>query len=170
MQAVQVSLRQCIDLITLFAPISTPFNRLMSIFRCRHGRMGSPFTRDNETYCTCMSCGARRQFNVKSGRWLGHIIILLLAHFTIPSPLTVTAKRKVQMEKDNLLGMEVRIRRGWHGGRTGKVTVFDRHKGQASYVEIKVQLDGSGQIINIPSEEELEKLNELPVDSALQRR
>ena len=75
------------------------------------------------------------------------------------------------MEKDNLLGVEVRIRRGWHGGRTGKVTVFDRHKGQASsYVEIKVQLDGSGQIINIPSEEELEKLNELPVDSALQRR
>src|SRR3954463_7014996 len=59
------------------------------------------------------------------------------------------------MEKDNLLGVEVRIRRGWHGGRTGKVTVFDRHKGQtSSYVEIKVQLDGSRQIINMPGAEE----------------
>lgn len=84
------------------------------------------------------------------------------------SPGTVIAKRKVMMSKDNLLGARVRIRRGWYGGRTGKVTVFDRHKGlSSSYVEIKVQLDGSGQVINIPSEEELEKLNELPIDSAL---
>jgi len=73
------------------------------------------------------------------------------------------------MEKDNLLGAKVRIRRGWHGGRTGNVTVFDRHIGStSSYVEIKVQLDGSGQVINIQSEEELEKLNESLADSALQ--
>jgi hypothetical protein len=80
----------------------------------------------------------------------------------------VTTKRKVKMEKVNLLDAEVRIRRGWHGGRTGKVTVFDRHISPASsYVEIKVQLDGSGQVITISSEEELEKLNAIPLDAAL---
>ena len=69
------------------------------------------------------------------------------------------------MEKDNLLGAKVRIRRGWHGGRTGKVTVFDRHISSASsYVEIKVQLDGSGQVINVSSEEELENLNVISLD------
>lgn len=67
------------------------------------------------------------------------------------------------MEKDNLLGSAVRIRRGWHGGRTGKVIVFDLHRSLASsYIEIKVQLAGSGQVINISSEEELEKLTDLP--------
>lgn len=67
------------------------------------------------------------------------------------------------MERDNLLGAAVRIRRGWHGGRTGKVIVFDQHRSQVSAnLEIKVQLDGGGQIININSEEELEKLADLP--------
>jgi hypothetical protein len=33
--------------------------------------MGPPFTRDKETYCTCMSCGARRLFNVKLGKMVG---------------------------------------------------------------------------------------------------
>jgi len=67
------------------------------------------------------------------------------------------------MEKVNLMGMAVRIRHGWHGGRTGKVIVFNRHRSLASsYVEIKVQLDGSGQIINVSSEEELEKFTDLP--------
>ncbi len=33
----------------------------------------------------------------------------------IHSPKTVIAKRKVKMEKDDLLGAKVRIRRGWHG-------------------------------------------------------
>lgn len=80
---------------------------------------------------------------------------------------TTIAKRKIKMEKDNLLGAEVRIRRGWHGGRTGKVTVFERHGENSSYVEIKVQLDGSGQVIKIQSEEELEKLSNLSAGSAL---
>lgn len=67
------------------------------------------------------------------------------------------------MATDNLLGTAVRIRRGWHGGRTGKVIVCDRHGGfTTSYSVIKVQLDGSGQVININSVEELEKLAELP--------
>ena len=43
----------------------------MSIFRCRHAKMSAPFTRDSETYCTCMNCGARRQFNVERGKMKG---------------------------------------------------------------------------------------------------
>ena len=67
------------------------------------------------------------------------------------------------MGKDNLLGVAVRIRRGWHGGRTGKVIVFDQHRSQvSSNLEIKVQLDGGGQIININSEDDLEKLADPP--------
>ena len=66
------------------------------------------------------------------------------------------------MAIDNLLGATVRIRRGWHGGRTGKVIVCDQHKGfTSSYSAIKVQLDG-GQIVNINTVEELEKLTDLP--------
>jgi hypothetical protein len=65
------------------------------------------------------------------------------------------------MGKANLLGATVRIRRGWHEGRTGTVTVFDRDHGQtSSYAEIKVQLKGSGQIIKVSSEEELENLDD----------
>jgi hypothetical protein len=101
------------------------------------------------------------------GKWLGLITILLRLRFTIQfQKIAIT---KIKMEKDNLLGAKVRIRRGWHGGRIGKVTVFDRHNGQvSSHVEIKVQLDGSGQVINIPSEEELEKITEVLGGSALQ--
>jgi len=72
------------------------------------------------------------------------------------------------MSTDNLLGAAVRIRRGWHGGRTGKVTVFEQHGGPpSSYTVIKVQLDGSGQVININSVEELEKLTGLPSTQAV---
>jgi transcription elongation factor len=81
------------------------------------------------------------------------------------SARTLPKERRIKMEKDNLLGAPVRIRRGWHGGRTGIVTVFERHSGQtSSYVEIKVQLKGSGQIVTISSEEELDKIIESPVE------
>jgi hypothetical protein len=72
------------------------------------------------------------------------------------------------MAIDNLLGAMVRIRRGWHGGRTGKVTVCDQHHGFTStYCVIKVQLDGSGQIININNVEELENLTSRPLGLAV---
>ena len=71
------------------------------------------------------------------------------------------------MEKDNLLGAAVRIRRGWHGGRTGKVIVFEQHPSPTySYEVIKVQLDGSGQVVRINNNDELEKLDEFPIDAA----
>ena len=67
------------------------------------------------------------------------------------------------MATDNLLGAAVRIRRGWHGGRTGKVIVCDQHSGfTSSYSVIKVQLDGTGQVVSMNSVEELQKLTDLP--------
>ena len=73
------------------------------------------------------------------------------------------------MATDNLLGAEVRIRRGWHGGRTGRVIVCDRHSGfTASYSVIKVKLDGSGQVVNINTVEELEQLPDVTGVSAVQ--
>ena len=40
---------------------------LQGIFGCWHSDMNSPFTRDGETYRVCMSCGARRRFDLE--RW-----------------------------------------------------------------------------------------------------
>jgi hypothetical protein len=72
------------------------------------------------------------------------------------------------MSTDNLLGAAVRIRRGWHGGRTGKVTVFEQHGNVPStYTVIKVRLDGSGQVVNINSVEEVEKLTASPTTQAV---
>jgi hypothetical protein len=65
------------------------------------------------------------------------------------------------MATDNLLGAAVRIRRGWHGGRTGKVIVFEQSSGLPSYSVIKVQLDGSGQVVNINSVDELKRLTDM---------
>lgn len=63
------------------------------------------------------------------------------------------------MAIDNLLDSAVRIRRGRHGGRTGKVVVSDQRTGSySSYSVIKVQLDASGEIVDINSLDELEKL------------
>jgi hypothetical protein len=51
---------------------STPSRWLAQVFGCWHGRkMGAPFTLKNETYCTCMGCGARRRFNPGRQRMTG---------------------------------------------------------------------------------------------------
>jgi hypothetical protein len=72
-------------------------------------------------------------------------------------------RRKGNMATDNLLGAAVRIRRGWHGGKTGKVVVFEQSSGfPSSYSVIKVKLDGGGQVVNINIVEELEKLSDQP--------
>jgi len=73
------------------------------------------------------------------------------------------------MATDTLLGAAVRIRRGWQGGMTGKVIVCEQGGGlTSSYGVIKVQLDGSGRVLNIRSVEELEKLADLPGGLAVQ--
>lgn len=72
------------------------------------------------------------------------------------------------MAIDNLLGATVRIRRGWHGGKVGKVIVFDRHGGpSSSYSEIKVRLDGTGEVVNVYGDDGLEKLAALPSSPAV---
>jgi hypothetical protein len=72
------------------------------------------------------------------------------------------------MAIDNLLGATVRIRRGWHGGRTGEVVAFDHRVGPpSSYTAIKVKLKGSGQPVMIYNLDELERVSDLPNVSAL---
>jgi hypothetical protein len=72
------------------------------------------------------------------------------------------------MATDNLLGATVRIRRGWHGGRTGEVVAFDHQAGPPStYTVIKVQLKGSAQPVMIYSLDEVERLHHLPGVSVL---
>ena len=72
------------------------------------------------------------------------------------------------MAIDNLLGATVRIRRGWHGGRTGEVVAFDHQVGPPStYTVIKVQLKGNSQPVMIYSLDELERISEPPSAPAL---
>jgi hypothetical protein len=67
------------------------------------------------------------------------------------------------MATDNLMGATVRIRRGWHGGRTGEVVAFDHQVGPpSSYTVIKVQLKGNRQPVMIYSLEEIERLSDPP--------
>jgi hypothetical protein len=40
---------------------------LARMFGCRHKEMSRPFSIQDQTYRTCLDCGARRQFNLK--RW-----------------------------------------------------------------------------------------------------
>ena len=40
---------------------------LRRVFGCWHLKMSLPFTREQETYRTCVSCGARRRFDLE--RW-----------------------------------------------------------------------------------------------------
>jgi len=38
-------------------------NRVKRVFGCWHRKLSLPFTRGDETYQTCISCGARRRFD-----------------------------------------------------------------------------------------------------------
>jgi hypothetical protein len=72
------------------------------------------------------------------------------------------------MAIDNLLGATVRIRRGWHGGRTGEVVAFDHQTGPpSSYTVIKVKLKGNVQPVMIYSLDELERVSDSPNVPAL---
>lgn len=51
-----------------FAPITGVLRRA---FGCWHLQMSLPFTRDNETYRTCISCGARRRFDLDQWAMVG---------------------------------------------------------------------------------------------------
>jgi hypothetical protein len=54
------------------APLQAISNSwLTRIFGCRHRNMSSPFTGGEETYRSCMSCGARRVFNEGRSKMTG---------------------------------------------------------------------------------------------------
>lgn len=44
---------------------------LARLFGCRHRNMSPPYTGGEDTYRSCMSCGARRSFSVGRGRMTG---------------------------------------------------------------------------------------------------
>ncbi len=48
-----------------------PNSWLTRLFGCRHRNMSPPFTGGEETYRSCMRCGARRLFNVERGKMTG---------------------------------------------------------------------------------------------------
>ena len=55
------------------SPLQTaiPNHWLTRLFGCRHRHMSPPFTWGEETYRSCMRCGARRLFNVGRGKMTG---------------------------------------------------------------------------------------------------
>jgi hypothetical protein len=66
---------------------ATPNSWLTRLFGCRHRHMSPPFTGGEETYRSCMSCGARRLFNVGRGRMTGaYYYAPLSALYEPPTP------------------------------------------------------------------------------------
>jgi len=61
--------------IDVWIPISTRLALITGVLRrafgCWHLQMSLPFTRDNETYRTCVSCGARRRFDLDQWAMVG---------------------------------------------------------------------------------------------------
>lgn len=51
--------------------ISVPVWWLVRIFGCQHRKMSRPITLGGETYCACVGCGGRRQFNLEKWRMQG---------------------------------------------------------------------------------------------------
>ncbi len=37
-----------------------------TLFGCRHRNLSRPFTYGKESYCVCLSCGARKNFNTQT--------------------------------------------------------------------------------------------------------
>ena len=70
-QAIWVRLNQNATRLDSSEPVSIPMRWLTRIFGCWHGKMISPFTENNETYRTCMRCGARRHFNLGRSKMTG---------------------------------------------------------------------------------------------------
>jgi hypothetical protein len=46
-------------------------NVMRRAFGCWHLEMSLPFTRDKETYRSCLTCGARRQFDLEKWTMVG---------------------------------------------------------------------------------------------------
>ena len=71
MQAIQIRLNHDAARPGSSESVSTPMRWLTRIFGCWHGQMNRPFTQNNDTYRTCMKCGARRHFNLGRSKMTG---------------------------------------------------------------------------------------------------
>jgi hypothetical protein len=45
--------------------------KLSWLFRCWHRKMSRPFTRDGLTFCVCVRCGMRRNFDLDAWKMTG---------------------------------------------------------------------------------------------------
>jgi len=53
------------------ARVAPSIGVLRRVFGCWHLQLSLPFTRDNETYRTCVNCGARRRFDLDQWTMVG---------------------------------------------------------------------------------------------------
>lgn len=61
-----------IDLSAVMPDLVSKMGRATArIFGCWHINMSRPFSRGNETYRTCVACGARRQFDLEQWEMVG---------------------------------------------------------------------------------------------------
>ena len=51
--------------------VSRVKNVFRRVFGCWHRHMSLPFTRERETYRTCVNCGARRRYDLDRWRMIG---------------------------------------------------------------------------------------------------
>jgi hypothetical protein len=68
------------------SPTMIPNGWLTRLFGCRHRNMSPPFTGGEETYRSCMRCGARRAFNVGRGKMTGAYYYAPLSVLYEPTP------------------------------------------------------------------------------------
>ena len=79
------------------SPLGTPIPNgwLTRLFGCRHRNMSPPFTGGEETYRSCMRCGARRLFDVERGRMTGaYYYAPLSALYESPSAKRLTGRER----------------------------------------------------------------------------
>jgi hypothetical protein len=86
MQAIQARLNQHSARLDSSAPTSAPVRWLTRIFGCWHQEMNSPFTLNDETYRTCMRCGAHRHFNAGLSKMTGAYYYALPSALYDPPP------------------------------------------------------------------------------------
>ena len=65
---------------------------LSSLFGCRHREMSRPFSRQGQTYRTCLACGARREFNLKSWEMRGNFYYGLPAGNNLRALTRITSR------------------------------------------------------------------------------
>jgi hypothetical protein len=104
MKVVDASSNQFEDRLNLSAPTSIPIHWLTHLFGCWHRNMGTPFTKGNQTYCTCMECGAHRKFDMVSWKNTGpYYHNPVVALYDSPSEIIKSSKSRAEVSEFLLL-------------------------------------------------------------------